>query len=327
VDELASEMEHQVRSDGGAHEASIPYHRLVTELFLCGTQAADALVPGRLPPWYHERLDEMFAFVAGYTRPDGLAPQVGDADNGRFLPLGDYGQDPRDHRHLFAQAGREFVPATGSVAFPETGVFVMREGDLYVIVRCGDTGRYGLGGHSHNDQLSFELANGAEPLVVDPGTFLYTPDPEARNLFRSTGFHSTLRIDGGEQNELRTDDLFAMRDRAQAEALSWEGTTFEGRHHGFPGATHTRRLELTRDGLRIRDTVNSAAARELEWTFPLAPGAESKAEIRAEGLEFRPEQGWYSPSYGVRVPTTFLRASRRSQPGEDITEITVRAAS
>jgi hypothetical protein len=327
VDQLASEMEHQVRADGGAHEASIPYHRLVTELFVCGTQAADGLLPDRLPPWYHERLDLMLDFVAGYTRPDGLAPQIGDADDGRFLPLGGYGRDPRDHRHLFAQAGRELSPATGSVAFPDSGFFVMREGDLYAIVRCGDTGRYGLGGHSHNDQLSFELSHGAESLVVDPGTYLYTPDPEARNLFRSTAFHSTLRIDGGEQNELRTDDLFAMPDRARAELLHWDGTTFEGRHHGFPGATHTRRLELTGDGLRIRDTVNSATERELEWTFTLAPGAESKVEIRAEGLEFRPEEGWYSPSYGVRVPTTFLRARRRSRPGEDVTEITVRAAS
>jgi hypothetical protein len=118
-----------------------------------------------------------------------------------------------------------------------------------------------------------------------------------------------------------------MKDRAHAEALSWDANAFEGRHHGFPGATHTRRLELTREGVRIRDTVSSASARELEWTFPLAPGAESKVEIRAEGLEFRAEQGWYSPSYGVRVPTTFLRASRRSIPGKDVTEITVRAAS
>ncbi len=327
ADELAAEMEHQVREDGGAHEASIPYHRLVAELFICGTQAAEALTPGRLPASYHDRLDQMLAFVAGYTRPDGLAPQMGDADDGRFLPLGDYGRDPQDHRHLFAQAGRRFEPATRSVAFPESGFFVLREGDMYVIVRCGDVGRYGLGGHGHNDQLSFELMNGARPLVVDPGTFIYTPDPAARNLFRSTGFHSTLRIDGGEQNELRSDDLFAMADRAQAEALHWDGTTFEGRHHGFPEATHTRRLELTPDGLRIRDTVNSAAPRELEWTFTLAPGAEGNVEIHAEGLEFRAEEGWYSPSYGVRVPTIFLRARRRSQAGEDVTEISVRAAS
>ena len=73
---------------------------------MCGTQAADALVPGSIPDWYRERLDLMLSFVRDYTRPDGLAPQIGDSDDGRFLPLGDYGADPRDHRHLFAQAGR-----------------------------------------------------------------------------------------------------------------------------------------------------------------------------------------------------------------------------
>lgn len=324
--ELVSEMDHQVRGDGCAHEASLPYHRLVAELFLCGTQAANALLPARVPDWHRERVERMVEVAAGYTRPDGLAPQIGDGDDGRFLPLDDYARrDPRDHRHLFSQAGRSLETARGHVAFPEGGFYVMRAGDLYAIVRCGDTGRYGRGGHSHNDQLSFELARGPEPLVVDPGTYVYTPDPSARNLFRSTAFHATLRVDGGEQNELRTDDLFVMEDRAHAETLVWEGNVFEGRHHGFPGATHTRRIELAGDGLRIRDTVTSAEERDLEWTFPLAPGAEGKVAISADGLEFRPEAGWYSPSYGLRVPTTFLRAGRRSRSGEDVTEITVRA--
>src|SRR5918999_4886957 len=74
AEELVTEMEHQVRGDGCAHEASIPYHRLVTELFVCGTQAADALVPGRFPDWYRVRLDSMLAFVRDCTRPEGLAP-------------------------------------------------------------------------------------------------------------------------------------------------------------------------------------------------------------------------------------------------------------
>ncbi len=52
--ELIAEMEHQVRPDGCDHEASIPYHRLVTELFVCGTQAVDALLPGRLPDAYRD---------------------------------------------------------------------------------------------------------------------------------------------------------------------------------------------------------------------------------------------------------------------------------
>ncbi len=256
--ELVAEMEHQVRPDGTAHEASTSYHRLVTELFVCGTQAADSLADGDwAPDWYRERLDKMLDFVRDYTRPDGLAPLIGDADDGRFLPLGDYGADPRDHRHLFAQAGRPYEPATESAAYPDGGYYVLRGGDLYAIVRCGDVGRYGRGGHGHNDQLSFELAAGGRPLVIDPGSYVYTSSPAERNRFRSTAYHSTLRLDGAEQNELRTDDLFSMEDRARAEATAWDGRSFEGRHHGFPDATHTRRIELVDDGLLIRDTISS----------------------------------------------------------------------
>ena len=116
-----------------------------------------------------------------------------------------------------------------------------------------------------------------------------------------------------------------MDDRARAEATAWDDTSFEGRHHGFPGATHIRRIELVGDGLLIRDTISSQVAHEVEWTFPLAPGAERQVEIRAEGLEFLPEEGWYSPRYGIREPTTFLRARRRSRAGEDVTKIHIRA--
>ena len=196
--ELASELEHQVRPDGCAHEASTAYHRLVTELFLCAVQAADVLAPARIPDSFRERLDRMLAFVRGCTRPDGLAPQIGDADDGRFLPLGDYGADPRDHRHLFEDS---FQATTSSAAYPDGGFYVLRAGSLYAIVHCGDAGRHGRGGHGHNDQLSFELVASGEPLVVDPGTYVYTADAAERNRFRSTAFHSTLRVGGSEQNE------------------------------------------------------------------------------------------------------------------------------
>ncbi len=343
VGELVSEMEHQVHPDGCDHEASIPYHRLVCELLICGTQAADALTPGRLPASFRERLDRMLGFVAGYTRPDGLAPQVGDADDGRFLPLDDYARaDPRSHLHLFRQAGRPALASGRSVAYRDGGYYVMRSGDVYAIVRCGDTGLQGRGGHGHNDQLSFELSLGAQPMVIDPGAYLYTADPDARNLFRSTAFHSTLRIGDAEQNALAGDYLFSLPDHSRAEAgefgsgggVAW----FAGCHHGFEAlgapALHSRRLELDgRSGtLVIEDTVESSAAHPLEWTFPLAPpcralggvgGAEAEFEcgrlvIECAGLEFAVEQNWYSPRYGVRVPTPFVRARRRSNAGRDV---------
>ncbi len=345
VDELIAEMEHQVRDDGCGHEASIPYHRLVCELFLCGTQAGESLRPGAFPDRYLERLGRMLDFVAAYTRPDELAPQIGDNDDGRFLPLGEYGKtDFRSHLHLFRQASRPYEPATRSIGFPAGGYYVMRHDDLYVLVRCGDTGVYGIGGHAHNDQLSFELSYGETPLIEDPGTGTYYESEEERLRFRSTGFHATLRIDGEEQNELPTYPRFPLGNRSRAEATAWEPgserSAFAGRHHGFEAlpasAVHERRLEL--DGpnreLTIIDTVIGDADHRLDWTFPLGRcekvsvqdgAAVAKFDsvhlsIEVEGAELRVEEGLYSPAYGVKEARPFVTARGKSTPGSHSTK-------
>jgi hypothetical protein len=342
--ELVREMGHQVRSDGTDHEASIPYHRLVTEMFVCGTQAVDALLPGRLPADYRRSLDAMLGFVAAYTPPSGEAPLIGDNDSGRYLPLDEYGSGYRSHLHLFAQAGRERPAAGGHAAFPESGYWVMRGGDLWALVRCGDVGLYGRGCHAHNDALSFELAIGDVSLLVDPGTFVYTPDPDERNRFRATAAHNTVRVGDREQNPLRSDYLFLMDDQARAEAVTWEPgsdgrAVFAGRHHGF-GGVHERRLEF--DGpagiVTIEDAIEGEGE-ELTWSFPLAPGARATAvdggatvtigparlEIAGAGLAFGVEDGWYAPEYGRRERAPVVRARRRGRAGPDRQSITLRA--
>jgi hypothetical protein len=346
TEQLEREMFHQVRADGCDHEASIPYHRLVTELFVCGTQAADALCPGTLSRAYRERLEQMLELVSDYTRPDGLAPQIGDADDGRFLPLGSYGLDPRDHRHLHAQAGRHPREGRVHVAYPHGGFYVMRHEELWAIVRCGDVGLGGIGAHAHNDQLSFELAVGEQPLIVDPGSYLYTADARARNAFRSTSAHSTLSIGGAEQNRLRSDYLFALPEETCARCLRFDFdgpcAIFEGEHSGFdelPQAVRHRR-ELRFDGqsgvVRITDIVLGAQGQQLLWAFPLAPGtatressrmlarfAHAELEIEAEGAALEVECGWLAPSYGVRVEAPVVRARRVARSNEDITRFTL----
>ena len=166
----------------------------------------------------------------------------------------------------------------------------MRVGDLYAAVRCGDVGIYGRGCHAHNDLLAFELNVGSCSVVVDPGSYLYTADPAARNAFRSTAVHSTLQIDGAEQNEIREDRLFAMVDRARPEVLAWEAdersAVLTGRHVGYRSlpvpATHTRTIRVVSDPARVEitDRVESAAAHDLSWTFPL--GAK-RVEVMSNG--------------------------------------------
>ena len=98
-------MERQVLPDGVHYESSLSYHRLVTELFL--SSAVLCRQHGiELPGAFHTRLERMCDFVQGYTKPNGLAPQIGDGDNGRLHILTGYGRvDVRDHRHLLAVGG------------------------------------------------------------------------------------------------------------------------------------------------------------------------------------------------------------------------------
>lgn len=335
--ELGREMQHEVRADGVCHEMSLAYHRLVTELFVVGADAAKALAPDALDPSVPAGIERMLQFVSDYTRDDGLAPQIGDVDNGRLLPLDDYGADQREHLHVFVQAGATRQPTTGSVAYPDGGFYLLRARDLLVAVRCGDVGIHGRGCHAHNDLLGFELSAGERTLVPDPGSYLYTADLAQRNAFRSTAVHSTLQIDGAEQNEIRQDRPFAVRDRARPEVVRWDpdGPTLIARHHGFEElpvpATHTRTLAL--DGehsrLEITDVVRSAGAHRLSWTFPIdadelelvtdgaiARCGELSLQIVAPGLMASVIPAWVSEAYGDRRPISALRLSGVSAPGE-----------
>ena len=78
---------------------------------------------------------------------------------------------------------------------------VMRRNDDYLLITNGIVGTGGFGNHKHNDLLSFEYHAAGAAVIVDPGSYVYTSDPDARNLFRSTRSHNTLSVDDQEQNE------------------------------------------------------------------------------------------------------------------------------
>ena len=231
--DLSAHAAVQTLPDGADFEASIPYHRLTTEMILGAIlvlerRGGDAAA---LRPHLRRRVD----YIAHYTKPDGLAPQIGDNDDGRFLVLGDHDADRRDHRGLlataavlfddpalFALAGERTEEAlwvhgpasverlaarargrearVTSAVFRGAGTAILRGGGLHVHVEAGGVGQGGHGGHAHNDTLSFEVQAGGEDLIVDPGTGNYTADLLERDRFRATAAHNTVRVDGAEIN-------------------------------------------------------------------------------------------------------------------------------
>ncbi|MBF0290439.1 MAG: alginate lyase family protein [SAR324 cluster bacterium] len=141
-----------------------------------------------------------------------------------------------------------------TIVFPDFGLYLYRSPRLYLAVRCGSVGQYGNGGHAHNDQLSIELNIDGQDLIKDPGTYLYTPLPEQRNIFRSTSAHFTLKMEGKEQNNWLPGKigLFHLKDQAQAECLLFNLDGFVGKHIGF-GQPVWRVILVQKDYIKIMD--------------------------------------------------------------------------
>ena len=283
-------------------------------------------MPGLAPDWYRERLDLMLAFVGDYTRPDGLAPQVGDADDGRFLPLGDYGADPRDHRHLFGQAGRSPEQAAGSAAYPRRRLLrpAARQPVRARPLRRRRPRR--PRGHAHNDQLSFELSptrgrssSTPAPTSTPPIRSSETASARPRPTPRSTS-------SGASRTSPHGRPLLDGRPDARRGALVGHGV-LRGPPPRLPGRDphapdRARRARAADPRTRSR----AAWHQELERTFPLRPGAEERVEI-SRGARVRT---------GARLVLAALRRPGADDvlcapgavpyPGEDVTEISRQSA-
>lgn len=303
-DILVDEIEKQVYSDGVDHEMSIPYHRLVAEIFLVGgllLRGSDADAPST----YWDRLEKMFDFMMSYSRPDGSVPIWGDADDGRVVTYGDRHLD--SHGHLLSTAavlyqrpdfavaalrlyedtfwmlgegaGEAFAALRGPVpvsplsVFPEGGFVVLRADDLHVLLDAGPVGLRGRGGHGHNDACAVEIWMHGAPLVVDPGCLVYTANVDARQSFRSTRAHNTPQLADHEINTVLS--LWQMVDDAQATILAAEttsrGVRAVGAHVGFkrfdPQASVQREVALDGDSCLITDSVGGTGPWSVRWTF------------------------------------------------------------
>jgi hypothetical protein len=322
-DILTAELPRQVFPDGVDFEASVPYHRLVLELF-----AYPALYRQRLgldvPASYRERLLAMGRFTAAYSRCDGSVPHWGDADDGRALAFGI--QNLNDHRYLVGLLGeilndkglqecfsgprdevawvagwevasslpaRNEVTSMQSQPFKDGGFYVLRSDRSHVFIDCGPLGLAGRGGHGHNDLLAFEAMLDGALLVSDCGAYLYTASPVERNLFRSTALHNTPQVDGEEINRfVRPEYLWTLHNDAHHEVIAFHHdvrqSVFEGRHDGYrrlpSPVVVTRRFELEHEAARLVVVDRFDSAGEHEFTTRWHLAPGVEASITEPGL-------------------------------------------
>ncbi len=362
LQELLKEMDKQILADGADTEASTGYHRLKTELFLlsfvlCHVNRVD------IEPKYWRKLHAMIDYIKAYLRPDGFAPLIGDSDSGQVMPVvrrraDDHGyllalgaaifeepafkqfeKCPEEVLWILGESGvRDFesLPqgaAAGSQAFVEAGIYVLRHDDLYMLFNTGDSGLRGRGSHGHNDKLSVEVSACGSAFIVDPGSYVYTANLHERHLFRSTAYHSTVEIDGVEQNSIDENAPFVIGNEAQPRVITWEpgdeNDTVMAEHGGYQRlaqpVTHRRavRFDKRNRAWTIEDSFNGTGEHDFAFRFHLGPGLESRTRgdesvavfdrassarllIMVNGLNTRPEfeSRFSSRDYGKKEPST-----------------------
>jgi hypothetical protein len=366
--ELMREMDKQILDDGADCEASTGYHCFVTELLLysfilCRTNGVE------IEERYLTKLRSMLEYLRVILRPDGCIPLVGDADGGRALSITRRAADDRAYllgvgaaffreprfkteerapEEVFWLLGDEGVRAFNeletsdgraatSEVFEQAGVCVLRAGDLYLMLGASGAGLAGRGAHAHNDALGIEVSACGASFIADPGTYVYTADPRARHLFRSTAYHSTVEVDATEQSEINVGTPFLIGDEARPRILAFaserERDFVVAGHHGYErlttGPVTHRRAVLFDKSERywlVEDTFEGSGAHAFTFRFHAAPGREmhvrdgSTIEIRdgAEGARLLVasldsdegaalERRWASRDYGSRVPTHSAR--------------------
>jgi hypothetical protein len=218
-------------------------------------------------------------------------------------------------------------------------------------VDAGANGQNGNGGHGHNDTLSFDLWAHGRPLVVDPGTYVYTADYAARNRFRSTAFHNTVQVDGAEMNRIDPDRLFVLSADATPTVRRWQTDAgfdiLEAEHDGYcrlpRPVTHRRAIVLDKAAgvWMIRDVMTGEGTHRLDLWFHLPPVTVTAAlddpmvvhaawEDAGRGITLAVTgpagmtvsvlAAELSPSYGVRQDAVAVRyTSERALPVEFVT--------
>ena len=313
--EMLREMDKQVLPDGADFESSTGYHRFALELFLysfilCQQNDVD------VEPRYWTKLRAMLDYVRCYLRPDGLAPLIGDTDSGQVFPVWQRRSD--EHAHVLAIGAVFFKDANlvtpnlkvapelhwflgdagvnnfrnlsgnevDSKSFPHAGTYVMRKGDRYLCFNASGAGINGRGSHGHNDSLSFEVYAAGVPFIVDPGTHVYTADLHQRHLFRSTAYHSTVKIDGEEQNTTLESMPFVIGDEAHPRVLEWKTGDMEDKvvaeHSGYARlqapVVHRRTIvfDKVEGSWLIEDEFLGEGEHDYEVRFHFAPELDVK---------------------------------------------------
>jgi uncharacterized heparinase superfamily protein len=359
---LEREAALQILEDGSPAEQSPTYGAFTAEmLLLIATVAKNSGQP--LAPVIDQRLARFTDFVVALSAGDGRLPALGDDDEGRVITLaaqeevaypasvaaaiaGYLRRDSAGPRSCKAELRDAIFGSPPGCCHLQDGIRTFRSGGITVVretrqgralrllIDHGPLGYLSIAAHGHADANSIILSIDDEPVLVDPGTYLYHSGGLWRDWFRGTPAHNTLSIGGANQSVISGPFNWAQKAQASLNDIrAGQDWSINVSHDGYRrrfGVDHARRIEAGTSGFVVTDRLLPLSPElEVEVTFQFAPSImlehansewrasrngnpmvrfhfEPKGEVTLKAGEPAPSGGWVSPGFGTKVPAPRL---------------------
>lgn len=297
---IEKEIYNETYEEGLNFEGSIPYHRLITELFLI-VEVCASNSNIEFSREFYQRYSLLFSVISFYTKPNGLCPIFGDNDNGRAFILEELNFNNHTYLLDFCNVAYGSKFKTSEFSFSKWLKYTKKKFDIFhpikndqileksglaklendwgkVIIELSSLGLAGRGGHGHNDFSSFELTIGLTDVIVDTGCYCYTSNYKDRNYSRSSSAHNILTIDNHEINDFVDEkNLWHLKNQMEPRHFKSSSREITCSHESFKNIDksidYERKFILEENSLIIKDKLKSEKSHNFESIFILPHSA------------------------------------------------------
>lgn len=227
--EFFKEINWQFNNEGSNFEGSIPYHFFMVEMIYYGFEILQFDIKSNLDKVIN-KLNNIIIFSNSIFGNNNFYPQIGDNDSGKILNMNEldntsdiysypkkiltYINDLLSLYYDDYNINKQSDKNINMNIFKEIGLVVYKNKKIQLWISLGRKSQKGKGGHNHYDSSSFVLQINDKEYFVDPGTYLYTSEPEIRNIFRSAQYHNNYFAQDMEHIEqTKPEDLFWLNDK------------------------------------------------------------------------------------------------------------------
>ncbi|MFD0693371.1 alginate lyase family protein [Paenibacillus sp. GCM10027628] len=291
---------HQIGPEGVQSELTTHYHNGSIEMF--GTPYLLGKTAGYpMSEWYAGNLRRMGAYTHALIRPDHGSTAAGDSDlvssgterlallgaileDETFITMGEMSEEilwlfgVEKYEQLKQRQLSFNPPVPATVAFPQTGYYVMKDAEQYLFFDAASMG----GAHGHADALNLEWMWKRNLLFLDPGRYTYE-EGEWRRYFKSTRAHNTVTVDGLDQTPYVSTQEWGtpLAECVTNRWITGEAYDFiDASHNGYmrldAPVLHHRWLLLgkTSSLLIIVDWLEGEGEHDIEQRFQLPPSSQ-----------------------------------------------------